>query len=152
MAKQITLGTVSHGTLRNEDLIETFCDELESLGFTEPNKQLVADAKAWLDVQASDAPPCFKPLRDQDELGDEICGELLDALNDLAPPYTYFGSNEGDGADFGFWPAIDSLEDDARMTDDVIKVDSTPSYIMQVSDHGNVTLYEVTLKEVWGCV
>ena len=48
---------------------------------------------------------------DAADLMSEIVSELMDALNSYAPPNMYFGSIEGDGADFGWW-AIDSEEEE----------------------------------------
>ena len=38
------------------------------------------------------------------EYASELIDELADALQAYAPAGAYFGSHEGDGADFGFWP------------------------------------------------
>jgi hypothetical protein len=40
---------------------------------------------------------------DQEEIS-FLLDDLFDNLNDIASQYDcYFGSNEGDGSDFGFW-------------------------------------------------
>mgnify|MGYP003377171519 FL=1 len=67
--------------------------------------------------------------------------------------------------DYGFWPDIEALEYSARSTEGVIKVnagDAGPplwtssghevQFIMEVNDHGNVTLYNRRRREVWSCV
>jgi hypothetical protein len=96
------------------------------------------------------------------DMASNIVNDLTDALNDIAPVYVHFGANEGDGSDFGFWPSIDSLEEDAEHGNGVIKVSDTAAvpadysgHVMHVTDHGNVTLYSANagkLKEIWACV
>lgn len=74
-------GTVSHGTLRAEDLIFKFAEVLRELNQAKYAKLA---------------------LRQPDDL-DEYVVELADALNEEAPVGYYFGAHEGDGSDFGFW-------------------------------------------------
>jgi hypothetical protein len=80
----IKVGTVSYGTLRPEDLIPVFVNELRRLGHAATH----FDAE-WLVENPEDAA--------------WLLADLFDALNDVAPDGTYFGAHEGDGADFGFW-------------------------------------------------
>ena len=48
--------------------------------------------------------------------------ELFDALEQFAPPYGYFGSLEGDGADYGYWLRSNLVEDfDGLKVDDTSK-------------------------------
>ncbi len=154
-----TIGTLIHATLRNEDLLSAFADELERLAEMDANEARAAGAafegthkfRTDLIAAARSADP------DSDDAS-EIISDLFDALGELAPPYCYFGATDGDGADFGFWPDIESLESDARDGDFVAKVndgDSHPSgydYVMSVSDHGNVTLYGHDGREIWSIV
>lgn len=164
MARKPQIGSISSGTLRSEDLIQAFVDELEDLirgnGKTgmanEGELKLVTEARDWLDSCESvedDSVDIGGTVYD-DETGSELVNDLIDALNEYAPDYCHFGASEGDGADFGFWPSIDSLEEDARNEDRVLKVDAgdEPDFFMSVNDHGNVTLYRVTLEEVWSVV
>jgi len=37
--------------------------------------------------------------------------DIWNLLNDIAPKFTYFGSSEGDGADYGFWTSEEALEE-----------------------------------------
>ena len=142
-----TLGSISSGTLRTEDLLPAFLDTLAALiEDAADHKTLRTEAATWLDTE--------EDKRDADA-GTNIVDELLSLLDEYAPAYAYFGAHEGDGADFGFWPCIDALEEEARFSsNEVWKIDAgdEPSYIMSVSDHGNVTLYRVTLEEEWSCV
>ncbi len=88
------IGTVSHGTLRTEDLIPAFANELERCcdGHS-GNLTLVQEAREITDFDSEEA--------------SDLCHDLSDALNEYAPEGTYFGAHEGDGSDFGFWPLED---------------------------------------------
>ena len=106
---KIESGTIIQGTLREEDLLEAFACELETLvkykqkllRLTTPlgiahydwqrvlgHKDLIADAR---DERTSQL------------FGSDIVNELIDALNEYAPDDMHFGTLEGDGADFGWW-------------------------------------------------
>jgi hypothetical protein len=88
---KVQAGTVSHGTLRTEDLIESFTAELaRHTCYTDA--PLLREAQRYLDgCPVSDEEAC------------EILDALFDALNDIAPEGMHFGALEGDGSDFGFW-------------------------------------------------
>ena len=127
-----SLGTISHGTLRSEDLLAAFADELEYL------------------CKANDLPVdgLVQEARDVDpdsDAGSEIVNELIDALNEFAPPYCYFGAHEGDGSDFGFWPSIESIEELPAIDDDsdeaIAAATAGGEDCRYVNDHGNVTVY-----------
>ena len=165
MVKHPKIGSVSHGTMRSVDLLSTFADVLED--YIKANADDVLDA---LQTVLDDARALQAVLGDGDDFDEDAANpdtldamveELFDALDGIAPPYCTFGAHEGDGADYGFWPCLESLEEAAYEGDDVIKVEdmsqvpaSWRGYVMQVSDHGNVTLLEpvVTHREVWSVV
>jgi hypothetical protein len=94
----ISEGTVSHGTLRTQDLLRRFADEYERvLPFN--SREAVSDARN-----------CANEI-DEDEnhpgnaqTGSEIVDELIDALCCIAAREgLYFGAHPGDGSDFGYW-------------------------------------------------
>lgn len=130
--RQPTIGSVSSGTLRSEDLIDAFEAELEYLGAELPR-------------------PCDDPA--------EYVSELFDALGELAPPYAYFGANEGDGADFGFWPDLESIRwdrENGTLADFDDTSDEYSGLSVNISDHGNVSIVQHngdgTHEELWSCV
>ena len=108
-AARIQAGTISHGTLRSEDLIEAFASELACLAPSEFEgaRQLLAEAQRYLDG-------C--PVSEDE--ASELVNDLMDALNEFAPEGMYFGAHEGDGADFGFWH-VDGEEDDREMDESI---------------------------------
>jgi hypothetical protein len=152
----VSFGTISHGTLREVDLLETFADHLETL-YSEDgiqgDEELLADTTQEIEHYNREGRTTT--------LAAEIIAGLMDALNEFAPPYSYFGAHPvGDGSDFGFWPSMESLEEAVR-DGEIIKVSDLSEAptdwhgeIMVVSDHGNVTLYapHTELKEVWAIV
>lgn len=92
--------TVSSGTLRPQDLIPAFLNELKERDFDQY-------------VAFMTTPFTAIPAHVQDE-GDDaewwtsedamhLMVELQDALQDCAPDGYYFGCHEGDGSLFGYW-------------------------------------------------
>jgi len=141
MTRYATIGTISHATLRNEDLLESFADELERLGkasdfpFHPAAKNAICDARAVTDYDSENA--------------SETVNELADYLESYAPAYCYFGAHEGDGADFGFWPVsnlMESINDDiadgelVKIKDPGERVDGKNCVF--INDHGNMTIYD----------
>lgn len=90
---RIYIGTVIHGTMNYADIMPAFAAELQRL---RPDGDLtyITDRFGEPDYFASDD-------------ADFDCETLFDTLNALAPEGYYFGSHEGDGADYGFWPGPD---------------------------------------------
>lgn len=145
------IGSVSSGTMREEDLIPAFTDELERLALANHNRQhlvKVAELRGEMD----------KPgYYDTDEASFDLNETLFDALNEYALPYFYFGAHPGDGADYGFW-----LSEGFEYDFDGLKVSDTSEIprgytgeVMLVNDHGNVTLFRVVRGrkyEIWSVV
>ncbi len=158
--KTASLGSISHGTLKTEDLLSAFISELEwQIGsngeyFANPENFGERDKLAKLLGEAQD---CFG---DEDEIdeskqetADELVNELQDALGTFAGPYCHFGTHEGDGSDFGFWPSMVEIEDLPYYegTDEASEAGETGDYRV-VNDHGNVTVYSASGAEIIGIV
>jgi hypothetical protein len=137
MTRKARVGSISTGTLLTADLVDAFANELAYLD-AQAHAETIAKASAWLEL-------------DEEERDDEEGGWILEALTDdldaLAPPYCYFGTLEGDGADFGFWPSWSSIEELPHITDDADAKDFADQArelgedCKFVNDHGNVTVY-----------
>ena len=93
-----TIGSVSHGTMRCEDLIPAFLGELAAI---EGNTKRVQDWKAEYEAEDGGENPHAIP---RVEVMDEILDELFNALDEHSPEGCMFGSHPGDGSDYGFWP------------------------------------------------
>lgn len=139
-----SLGSISHGTLRTEDLLEAFATELEYHVQRNADEWCSDDGRKERDRLLA----LVHEARETDPEGDDACElvnvELPDALQAFAPPYCTFGAHEGDGSDFGFWFAGQECLDE----NDVVRV-ADPSEVEQhlgekcyyVNDHGNLTIY-----------
>lgn len=93
-------GSISHGTLRPQDLLRTFARELERLDGSNGYYALLNEARGLADELDNDGSGGgFGPR----EAAGEVIDELSEQLNARAPEGFYFGAHEGDGADFGFW-------------------------------------------------
>ena len=79
--------SVSSGTLRTEDLFHAFIPVLRAAA----PKRADNFAAEW------------ELPGGTEESNADIVDELFNALDDIAPEGTYFGTLEGDGAEFGFW-------------------------------------------------
>lgn len=104
---RVAEATVICGTLRNEDLIPAFCEEIRRLQTRTP--AIVFEAEDWVSSKPESEP--FGAGMTQDEIGAEIVNELIDHLDNMAPEGCYFGAHPGDGSDFGWWHA-DKIHED----------------------------------------
>ena len=134
---EFQLGSISTGTLRTEDLLAAFHSTIAASG-TPP--ALAEDGYIDGGARYSD-------------------GELLEVyteqLESLCPPFVYFGTLEGDGADFGFWPDIETIQEIVNIAEcDASQGISCPDdgVIVQVSDHGNVTVMDMERNVLWSVV
>lgn len=144
MTYQASIGTISHGTLRSVDLLEAFADELNRL---EEDHHLVIEARAVLTLMAN----AWTIEESMPDAVSDLVNALQDALSEYAPPYCYFGTNEGDGSDFGFWPCMDSVNELPRVSDPA-EVEGMGEDCVFVNDHGNVTVYAADGSVIWDCV
>lgn len=147
--KQVaSFGSISHGTLRSEDLVPALADELRRLRGALP-RDMANNVRAFNAGKYDTDHGCDV----------ELVNDLCDALNEYAPDYGYFGAHPDDGADFGFWLS-ENWQQDAR--DDGVPfvaagdpAPDAPCYF-EVTDHGNVTLYarrrNGSFREVWSIV
>ncbi len=115
MRKTTTMrGTVSHGTMRPEDLIPCFVSVADSIkdeigapgSTTEPGSETMERSRmvGRIDDLLGEIE---RRMESDDYFDTEDAGRdleaLFDLLSDLAPEGYYFGANEGDGSDYGFW-------------------------------------------------
>jgi hypothetical protein len=141
------LGTVIHGTLRSEDLIDAFYPLLEELD-PATAERLHREYDPALDTEERDSVAYA-------DAASALESELFNALDSCAPLFLYFGALEGDGSDFGFWFNSDSFQDAQRFG--VVASgselpnepkDGTTEFCV-ISDRGNVTLYAWCQKHGW---
>ena len=154
---QFQLGSISTGTLRPEDLIPAFNNAL-----TQIHDGHYCDIDEMMNDEAGNAAE-FGKQPSNDELQRRVVDRLMDELQDACPPFVYFGTHEGDGADFGFWPDMDRIEEEIGTT---IQIASSLSdfqaehcwtladdgVIVNVSDHGNVTVMDMERNVLWSVV
>lgn len=101
-------GTVSHGTMRAEDLIPAFLSVLEDLAPDRYRSMISGD-----DPQDAAVIACLtvdgrgEITDDLLEHASEMLHWLFDELDTCAPDGYYFGSHPGDGSDYGFWQVED---------------------------------------------
>ena len=100
--KTLEIGSVSSGTMRLEDLIPTFLDATDEL-----REELAPEDIESINIikNAMKKEGYFESEDAQYDLE-----WLFELLNSLCPPYCYFGSHPGDGADYGVW-VEDDLEE-----------------------------------------
>ena len=138
---QFEVGSISTGTLNPEDLLPTFARELERHA---PDHALVTAAYA---IQVYD-----------DGGASELINEIQAELQNYCPPFVTFGTLEGDGADFGFWPDMDSLEEaliDPEWTlidGELYRIPRDEAVLVHVNDHGNVTVMDLERNVLWAVV
>jgi hypothetical protein len=96
-------GSVHHGSHRYEDLIPRLMNVLEEYDRNTAAKLTSSYAReGWAYSMAGLG--WGDPFDEiQMELAPHLLEDLFNALQEIAPPGTYFGAHVGDGSDFGFW-------------------------------------------------
>lgn len=148
--KYASIGTISHGTLREEDLLETFANELEYQVQYHSNAPCGSENEGYMTL-IWNARELDLENEEQQATASDLITELMDALNEFAPPYCYFGSLEGDGSDFGYWPDMNQLEELPRV-ENSDEAKALGEDAMFVNDHGNVTVYGGDGSVIFECV
>lgn len=161
------MGSISHGTMRAEDLLEAFSSELEwqirrnGDYFASPENLAQRDRLNNLVGEANDLyEDDGTILPDNEERAEEMVNESLpDALQGFCLPYFYFGSHPGDGSDFGYWCDLSYLQDAFEgfqsSKEQEYPADDYQGEWLHINERGNMTLYVRTNgedKEVWGVV
>lgn len=153
--KYASIGTVSHATFKDSDLIEAFAMELEyqvqrNADYFQSSESARNERERILrviwDAMEYDE---SKALEQGDyETGTEIVQELMDYLNNFTALYCYFGSHAGDGSDFGYWIDWEYIEEGAYhggcivLNDAEIPEDYSGDAIC-INEHGNTSGYRV---------
>lgn len=142
------LGSVSHGTMRPEDLIPCLCEEYLAL-FARTGRRTVSPTVRRVRRIAKQFD---RENTEYDFFTEGFLNEslefLFDAMQEYAPPLASFGAHEGDGSDYGYWLADPDLTELAASCE-------TPVYddLAMVPEHyvgtflivnGNTSCYERT--------
>ena len=165
---EFQLGSISTGTLRQQDLLSAFAQKLRSLESTKfyaevgpdslelyHGSELVRQAPAMLNALDNTTPLATGAV--SNPYVGEYLDWLTDALQEYCPPFVYFGTLEGDGADFGFWPDMESLdyernywgEETAEWNEEHLV---NHDLLVHISDHGNVTVMDMERNVLWSVV
>ena len=157
---QFQLGTISHGTLRAQDLLPAFLETLTARGGKVPDDLECGKYIEYLNWPGPGTAAC-----DDDDAfwaSEEATWDmeaLTDALQNISPPFVYFGTHPGDGSDFGFWPDRDAIQEAIDPTSCLVRINANGDYVLeedgvivQVSDHGNVTVMDLERNVIWSVV
>ena len=148
--KTFQLGSISTGTLLLKDLIPVFIDTIHQL-------TLPGVPNASVDWTGADARLFDDGFFTSDD-ADQTMVEFVEILNELCPPFIYFGTLEGDGADFGFWVDVEAIGESIRHetgSDESVSGDHvlpSENVIIQINDHGNATCYDMERNVIWSAV
>ena len=135
------IGALSSGSLAIDDLLRASSNAID----------ILIDHERLTKHEASTIQEEVDTISDESEDADDVLQEAEDLINGAVPDYVYYGGNEGDPADVGFWISWDSVEEDRRNGELTEYADVTPSFsglAIDVNDHGNATLYLVNRGKV----
>jgi hypothetical protein len=120
---------VSSATLITEDLIPALSSALSQIlsSLDQPPFELSSQAEELLLVAESGASSELSSS-DREQLS-ELCSDLFDMLDALAPIGFSFSSHEGDGALFGFWLSSEICSELERLN---LGADSEPAALAEL--------------------
>jgi hypothetical protein len=94
---------------------------------------------------------------DSDDAG-YILDELIDALNEYAPPHVSLGMHPGDGADLGWWggdfDGCDKTNIGWTQSHSLEQtfIDTECKLLVEINDHGNTTVKQLGGDVIWAAV
>src|SRR4051794_775500 len=97
--QRINIGSVSHGTLRSEDLIEAFIYELQQQSpLRQSHRKIIREIEQRIKLsnRLAKRTPELADYFDTEDASEDVV-ELIDALQSYAPIGFTFGSHPGDG-------------------------------------------------------
>jgi hypothetical protein len=163
--KPFQLGSVLTGTLRTEDLLPIITYTIAELthdhrsNTSHFNSEAVAEA--YDDAIAFMSQPDWSSVPACNYNGVEWINIMAQALNELCPPFVYFGSRPGDGADFGFWPDMDRLFEATRWGSFPSDQDQRETWILADEgvivhitndEYSSVTVMDMDRQVLWSTV
>jgi len=158
--KYASIGTVSHATFKDSDLIEASASELEyqvqrNADYFQSSESARNERERILrviwDAREYDE---SKALEQGDyETGTELVQKLMDYLNKFAAPYCYFGSHAGDSSDFGYWIDFERIEECAYFGECIVLNDAEipedySGDAICINEHGNTLGYRVDKGQI----
>lgn len=97
--------SISHGTLRTQDLLSAFADELMRIDHPKYAKIIEEAVTESCEINAD--------YSRNIDYAQNLLEDMSMILESYAPDGHYFGAHEGDGSDFGYWPIDSEALDDA---------------------------------------
>ena len=153
----LELGTISHGTMRTEDILPALLAALDGVELSAEDRQTCDEIQEHVDAWDEGATIEADDLHlaaHTEYLEVEMYDTLIPIAEDYVPDYCYIGSHPGDGSDLGVWPCDELLDDTTQGSYDGccwrLKVNNHPTeetipddmtHALAVNDHGNATLY-----------
>jgi hypothetical protein len=112
------VGTVSHATMRTEDLVPCFLAVLEKYS-PESAVMIIGSIGLECDVLTyrlfAGRPEVgreehYESVWDSEAMSYILNEDIWEAMEEIAPPGYYFGAHEGDGSDYGYWFGVDEFD------------------------------------------
>jgi hypothetical protein len=142
--RKIQLGPISSDTTRTEDLLDAVIGETEHL--------FGAHANMPTELRKAEGAAVAITNYDSEDAGYAL-DELIDALDEYAPPHVRLGMNEGDGADFGWWATdfegCHTVPINFGNHGENTFVDTECQLYVEVNDHGNTTVRQLGGDIIW---
>ncbi len=113
MGNYITGGSVSHGTMKTDDLIPAFLNHLDYIKEQYSFDQSIPEVIRCANISRLDtAMGQIEQRMNEDDYFESEDADydlefLFDELDNFAPDNHYFGAHTGGGSDYGFWECDD---------------------------------------------
>ena len=94
--------SISHATLRNEDILPTFLNVLEKLDIDRKYKSVIEEGKEYIANNFES---------ENGEMNEYICGDLFNALDSFSPDGYEFGPHIANATYIGWWKSVDDCDE-----------------------------------------